>query len=52
MSPGEWFGVGFRWMVGVVFLWKSLGKEEGGGEGGGGWGGTGKETGKSMRKLC
>ena len=33
MSLGERFGVGFRWVVGVVFLWREKGK------GGGEWGG-------------
>ena len=34
----EGFGVGFRWVVGMVFLWKMRAKGEGGGEGGGGGG--------------
>ena len=31
-------GVGFRWVVGVVFLWGNEGEEEGGGDGGAGCG--------------
>ena len=40
MSLKEGFGVGFRWVVGVVFLWKIKEKGEGAGEGGVGvgWG--------------
>ena len=40
-------GVGFEWVVGVVFLWKM--KEKGEGLGRVGVGGTGKGTAKSMR---
>ena len=48
----EGFGVGFREVVGVVFLWKNKGKGKGVRRGGGVGVGTGKGTGKSMRKLC
>ena len=44
--PGE----GFRWVVGVVFLWKMRAKGKGVGRVGCGEG-TGKGTGKSMRAV-
>ena len=45
----EGFGIGFRWVVGMVFfLWKMREKGKRGGEGGG-RGGDGKGSGKSMR---
>ena len=47
MSLGEGFGVGFRGVGGVVFLWKMWEKGKGVGRVG-----TGKGTGKSMRRLC
>ena len=46
VSLGEGFGVGFRWVVGVLWKMREKGKELG--RVGGGVG-TGKGTGKSMR---
>ena len=50
--PGGGFGVGFRWVVGVVFLWKKEGNREGSGEWRGvGWG-QAKEPASRRARVC